>query len=107
MLRDHRTPCVEAKLIDLSLGIGDARKPETTKRVLCDVPEAVSRVRRSVEEVTGKPYPGVKKRLDWTRQKVIAEIRRLWNEGSVEYRIHAVKQMARHGLTDQDVETSS
>ncbi|MBN9519346.1 hypothetical protein J0H58_12625 [bacterium] len=28
-----------------------------------------------VEAVTGAPYPGIKKRLDWTKDKVLAEIR--------------------------------
>ena len=35
-----------------------------------------------VEEVTGQPYPGNKKRRDWTRKKVIAEIRRLKAQGN-------------------------
>ena len=34
-----------------------------------------------VEAVTGAPYPGIKKRLDWTKDKVLAEIRRLKAEG--------------------------
>jgi Domain of unknown function (DUF4258) len=35
--------------------------------------------------------------------QVLRTIRRLWHEGTVEYRIHAVRQMERQGLTDQDV----
>lgn len=44
-----------------------------------------------VEEVTGRPYPGVKKRQDWTREKLLSEIRRLRAKGNpLTYRAVAV-----------------
>lgn len=36
--------------------------------------------------------------------QVLRTIRRLWNEGTVEYHVHAVRAMRQSGLTDQDVE---
>jgi hypothetical protein len=53
-----------------------------------------------VEEVTGQPYAGIKKRRDWTRKKVIAEIRRLKAQGnSLNYK--AVVRAAGQGIIKQ------
>lgn len=35
-----------------------------------------------IERVTGRPYPGSKKRRDWTKEKLLSEIRRLKATGN-------------------------
>ena len=37
--------------------------------------------------------------------QVLRTIRRLWDEGTVQYHVHAVRAMLQSGLTDQDVES--
>lgn len=36
--------------------------------------------------------------------QVLRTIRRVWNDGAVEFHVHAVRAMQRSGLTTQDVE---
>jgi hypothetical protein len=48
-----------------------------------------------VEEVTELPYPGIKKRRDWTKDEVLSEIRRMKTEQkSMNYRAVAARGQA-------------
>ena len=83
------------------------RVAEKKPHLACDAPRDLrhfvnSHLERDwaefVEQVTGRPYPGVKKRRDWTKEKLLSEIRRLKAKGNpLTYRaVAAVSQSFIH-----------